>query len=224
MLKQAKNSNSSPTQRLLVDLVKKSHISSQPRRLPGNHPLPQRWQVCGVSLCQCINLAARFNRTKASCVSALHDGSQAVLVGVRRCTLHNLGFAMIKSSEKLMFHVRHCMRVGDTSLPGLSAGRQGDQDLCIGSRGHCADQWSCLQSDCLPAGYNDVYDDAQMGWARYAHSMRVFALNSGLFYIRPTLASLDLLDRVSYRLDHEDGWDQAIFNEASHIRSCMSKD
>lgn len=23
-----------------------------------------------------------------------------------------------------------------------------------------------------------------MGWARYAHSMRVFVLNSGLFYIR----------------------------------------
>lgn len=33
-------------------------------------------------------------------------------------------------------------------------------------------------------GYNDVADDASMGWARYAHSMRVFVLNSGLFYIR----------------------------------------
>ena len=43
--------------------------------------------------------------------------------------------------------------------------------------------------------------------------MRVFVFNSGLFYIRPTLASLDLLDRIAHRLDHEDGWDQAIFNE-----------
>ena len=65
------------------------------------------------------------------------------------------------------------------------------------------------------AGYNDVLDDAKMGWARYAHSMRVFVFNSGLFYIQPTLASLDLLDRIAYRLDHENGWDQAIFNEAS---------
>lgn len=71
------------------------------------------------------------------------------------------------------------------------------------------------------AGYNDVLDDAKMGWSRYIHSMRVFVFNSGLFYIRPTLASLDLLDRIAYRLDHEDGWDQAIFNEVSHM--CASQ-
>jgi len=62
-----------------------------------------------------------------------------------------------------------------------------------------------------------VLDDAKMGWARYAHSMRVFVFNSGLFYIQPTLASLDLLDRIAYRLDNENGWDQAIFNEASFV-------
>ena len=33
-------------------------------------------------------------------------------------------------------------------------------------------------------GYNDVADDQSMGWARYAHSMRIFVFNSGLFYIR----------------------------------------
>ena len=54
-----------------------------------------------------------------------------------------------------------------------------------------------------------------MGWARYAHSMRVFVINSGLFYIRPTLASLELLDRITYRLNTENGWDQAIFNEVN---------
>ncbi|EIE27038.1 hypothetical protein COCSUDRAFT_11236, partial [Coccomyxa subellipsoidea C-169] len=62
-------------------------------------------------------------------------------------------------------------------------------------------------------GYNDVRDDAAMGWARYAHSMRVFVMNSGLFYMRPTRASVDLLDRIVHRLNTEDGWDQAIFNE-----------
>jgi len=58
-----------------------------------------------------------------------------------------------------------------------------------------------------------VADDAAMGWARYAHSMRVFVFNSGLFYIRPTPAALDLLDRIALRLAAENGWDQAIFNE-----------
>ena len=52
-----------------------------------------------------------------------------------------------------------------------------------------------------------------MGWARYAHSMRVFVINSGLFYIRPTLAAVELMDRITQRLNTEDGWDQAIFNE-----------
>ena len=56
-----------------------------------------------------------------------------------------------------------------------------------------------------------------MGWARYAHSMRVFVINSGLFYIRPTLASVDLMDRITHRLDTENGWDQAIFNEVSYL-------
>lgn len=66
---------------------------------------------------------------------------------------------------------------------------------------------------CVHAGYNDVLDDAKMGWARYAHSMQVFVLNSGLFYIRPTLAASDLLQRIAYRLETDDGWDQAIFNK-----------
>lgn len=59
-----------------------------------------------------------------------------------------------------------------------------------------------------------------MGWARYAHSMRVFVFNSGLFYIRPTPASLDLLDRIALRLAAENGWDQAIFNEV-HSQCCL---
>lgn len=62
-------------------------------------------------------------------------------------------------------------------------------------------------------GYNDVLDDPSMGWARYAHSMRVFCFNSGLFYIRPTEAALQLLETVMHRIETEAGWDQAIFNE-----------
>ncbi|XP_027331693.1 arabinosyltransferase RRA3-like [Abrus precatorius] len=64
-------------------------------------------------------------------------------------------------------------------------------------------------------GYNDVFDEPSMGWARYAHTMRIWAYNSGFFYIRPTLPSIELLDRVAARISKEDPkpWDQAVFNE-----------
>ncbi|PKA51923.1 rhamnogalacturonan II specific xylosyltransferase [Apostasia shenzhenica] len=63
-------------------------------------------------------------------------------------------------------------------------------------------------------GYNDVFDEPSMGWARYAHTMRIWVYNSGFFYIRATLAAIELLDRVAYRLSNEPmSWDQAVFNE-----------
>ncbi|GMI74621.1 reduced residual arabinose 3 [Hibiscus trionum] len=63
-------------------------------------------------------------------------------------------------------------------------------------------------------GYDDVFDEPEMGWARYAHTMRIWVYNSGFFYIRPTVPSIELLDRVAGRLAREpDSWDQAVFNE-----------
>ncbi|KAG6406408.1 hypothetical protein SASPL_134008 [Salvia splendens] len=62
-------------------------------------------------------------------------------------------------------------------------------------------------------GFNDVSDEPAMGWARYAHTMRIWVFNSGFFYIRPTVPSIELLDRVAGRLAREDAWDQAVFNE-----------
>lgn len=63
-------------------------------------------------------------------------------------------------------------------------------------------------------GYNDVFDEPSMGWARYAHTMRIWVYNSGFFYIRPTLPSIELLDRVANRLSKpQKVWDQAVFNE-----------
>ncbi|KAG7977880.1 hypothetical protein I3843_05G054400 [Carya illinoinensis] len=63
-------------------------------------------------------------------------------------------------------------------------------------------------------GYNDVFDESAMGWARYAHTMRMWVYNSGFFYIRPTIPSIELLDRVASRLSREpNSWDQAVFNE-----------
>lgn len=62
-------------------------------------------------------------------------------------------------------------------------------------------------------GYNDVFDEPKMGWARYAHTMRIWVYNSGFFYIRPTLSSIELLDRITGRLARENAWDQALFNQ-----------
>lgn len=63
-------------------------------------------------------------------------------------------------------------------------------------------------------GFDDVFNDPAMGWARFAHTMRMWVFNSGFFYIRPTIPSIELLDRVAGRLSREaNSWDQAVFNE-----------
>ncbi|XP_038715576.1 arabinosyltransferase RRA3-like [Tripterygium wilfordii] len=63
-------------------------------------------------------------------------------------------------------------------------------------------------------GYNDVFDEPGMGWARYAHTMRIWVYNSGFFYIRPTIPAIELLDRVADRMSRPpSAWDQAVFNE-----------
>ena len=66
--------------------------------------------------------------------------------------------------------------------------------------------------------FNDVFDDPKMGWSRYAHTMRIFVLNSGLFYLRPNTRTIDLMDRITARLNKEKAWDQAVFNE---VRLCL---
>ncbi len=53
-----------------------------------------------------------------------------------------------------------------------------------------------------------MHDDPKMGWSRWAHTIRVFTLNSGLFYIRPNERTLALMDRISERLMREKSWDQ----------------
>ncbi|XP_010459605.1 PREDICTED: arabinosyltransferase RRA3 isoform X4 [Camelina sativa] len=62
-------------------------------------------------------------------------------------------------------------------------------------------------------GFNDVFDEPSMGWARYAHTMRIWVFNSGFFYLRPTIPAIELLDRVADRLSKAKVWDQAVFNE-----------
>jgi Nucleotide-diphospho-sugar transferase len=39
---------------------------------------------------------------------------------------------------------------------------------------------------------------------------------SGLFYMKPSIASLDTLKLVFERIETEHGWDQALFNEVCH--------
>ncbi|XP_028776209.1 arabinosyltransferase RRA3-like [Neltuma alba] len=61
--------------------------------------------------------------------------------------------------------------------------------------------------------YNDIFDDPTMGWSRYVHTVRIWVFNSGFFYIRPTIPSIELLDRVATRLSRQKAWDKAVFNE-----------
>ncbi|KAI3902164.1 hypothetical protein MKW92_004270 [Papaver armeniacum] len=47
-------------------------------------------------------------------------------------------------------------------------------------------------------GFNDIFDEPSMVWARYAHTMRVWVFNSGFFYIRSTIPAIELLDRAVF--------------------------
>lgn len=62
--------------------------------------------------------------------------------------------------------------------------------------------------------YNDVTDDPSMGWARYAHTMRQYVINTGFMYVRPTIPALQLVDKVIISQRNEPGLDLVLFNFA----------
>ncbi|KAJ0982190.1 hypothetical protein J5N97_010445 [Dioscorea zingiberensis] len=63
-------------------------------------------------------------------------------------------------------------------------------------------------------GYINVFDDPSMGWSSLVYTMRIWVYNSGFFYIRPTISSIELLDRVTKRISvYPKAWDQQVFNE-----------
>lgn len=80
-----------------------------------------------------------------------------------------------------------------------------DSDVESMSDGH--DTWSAY-------GYNHIYDDPEMEYSRYVYTTRIWAFNSGFFYIRATIPAIELLDRVTESLrQRPTAWDQAIYNE-----------
>ncbi|XP_010533241.1 PREDICTED: arabinosyltransferase RRA3-like [Tarenaya hassleriana] len=62
-------------------------------------------------------------------------------------------------------------------------------------------------------GFNHVFDEPAMGWARYAHTMRIWVFNSGFFYLRPTVPAIELIDRVADKVTRTEAWDQTVFNK-----------
>ena len=63
-------------------------------------------------------------------------------------------------------------------------------------------------------GYDELFEEPSMGWAKTSHSIRNWLHNSGLFYIRPTIPPIELLDRVFGQLLKEpEAWDKLLFNE-----------
>lgn len=62
-------------------------------------------------------------------------------------------------------------------------------------------------------GWNDGVDDASMGWARYAATMRIYVMNSGLFYLRSNERTVQLMDRCTAKLASSHAWDQVVLNE-----------
>lgn len=59
----------------------------------------------------------------------------------------------------------------------------------------------------------DGFDDPSMGWARYAQSFTHFNLNSGLFYLRASSRTIELMSQIDAFLQKNKYWDQTAFNE-----------
>ena len=72
----------------------------------------------------------------------------------------------------------------DSDVEGLSDGF--DERTAYGASQLCRRLHARAVLRSGVAGYVDGIDDPGMGWARYAQTIRIFVLNSGLFYIQPS--------------------------------------
>ncbi|CAI5460513.1 unnamed protein product, partial [Closterium sp. Yama58-4] len=133
------------------------------------------------------NLPAAFSPTQASANESPNQRAASVID-----SLNGAKFYVLRDALALGYSIL----VSDLDVtilrnPFSSGELVRDCDVEAMSVGH--DQASAY-------GYNDVTDDPSMGWARYAHTMRVFAMDSGFFLVRPTAPALELFDRVAARL------------------------
>ena len=53
-----------------------------------------------------------------------------------------------------------------------------------------------------------------MGWSQYAQSWHLFAINSGLFYLRANERTIELVEAIATKLQAESLWDQTAYNMA----------
>lgn len=91
---------------------------------------------------------------------------------------------------------------------------------------YMADPFRFLYRDSDVEGMSDGWDDATAyGMAAYAttdaraawlgphDSVRIFARNSGLFYVQATHEALALMERMAERMANEAVWDQSAYNQ-----------
>ena len=62
-------------------------------------------------------------------------------------------------------------------------------------------------------GETIVMDEPEMGWSRYVYTNRIWAMNSGTFYVKSNARTVHLMQQIHSRLVSEEAWDQAVFNE-----------
>ena len=91
---------------------------------------------------------------------------------------------------------------------------------------YMADPFQFLYRDTDVEGMSDGWDDAtaygdaqygtadaQLHWLGEHTSVRVFARNSGLFYLQATHEALALMERMASRMASEAVWDQSAYNQ-----------
>jgi len=91
---------------------------------------------------------------------------------------------------------------------------------------YMADPFKFLYRDADVEGMSDGWDDrtgygdadyttpdAVLGWLGEHGTVRIFARNSGLFYLQATHEALALMERMAQRMATESVWDQSAYNQ-----------
>lgn len=75
-----------------------------------------------------------------------------------------------------------------------------------------------------PTAYGSIegFDDPSMGWSRYAQFYKRFNMNSGLFYVRASTRTVDLMTRLEVRSCTTSIW-VPLIHHVSFVHTCSSQ-
>ena len=86
------------------------------------------------------------------------------------------------------------------------------------------DPFPFLYRDTDVEGMTDGWDSpTSYGYNHGGGAVRVFARNSGMFYLQATHESNEMMKRLAHRMEHEGTWDRDYRRHSSPIRRCHAR-